>query len=107
VSVLRPEIEGSVSEADRARLAEGLQQATRHALETLPQLRTVISGDADEVVTTRAYCGEQICQVVLHRQSGADRSDLWSGSLEIPVSKLDSLPDEIALRIRKAYAGRH
>jgi serine/threonine-protein kinase len=105
VSVLRPEIEGSVSEADRARLADSLQQATRHALESLPQLRTVTAGHADEMVTTRAYCGEQICQVLLHRQSGRDGSDLWTDSLEIPVAELGSLPDEIAPRIWKAYAG--
>jgi serine/threonine-protein kinase len=106
VSVLRPEIEGSVSEADRDRLAAGLQRATRQALETLPRLRTVDAGAADEVVAVRAYCGEQICQVLLHRLSGADGSDLWSGALEIPVAKLDSLPEEVAPRIRAAYAGR-
>jgi serine/threonine-protein kinase len=104
VAVPRPEIEGPLSPAERDRIADSLQQATRRALSGLPRLRTVSThktAETDEVVTTRAYCGEQICQVVLHRLRGDDGSDLWMDSLEIPVASLDS----IALpRLRKAYS---
>jgi hypothetical protein len=55
------------------------------------------------VVTARAYCGEQICQVVLHRLRGRDGSELWTDTFEIPVSALDTLSDEVAPRLWKAY----
>jgi serine/threonine protein kinase len=113
VAVLPPEIEGRVSAADRDRIALSLRQATLQALATVPRLRvvtadatdaTIATDAADEVVTARAYCGEQLCQVVLHRSRGTDGSDLWTDTFEVPVSALGSLPDEVAPRIWKGYA---
>ena len=104
VAVLAPEIEGRVSGTDRERLAVNLREATLEALGTLPQLRLVAPGAADEIVTARAYCGEQICQVVLQRRRGADGSDLWTDSFEIPLGALASLPANVAPRIRKTYS---
>jgi len=110
VAVPRPEIEGPLSPADRDRIADHLLQATHRALSGLPRLRVVSpdetaatddTDEVDEVITTRAYCGEQICQVIQHRLRGGDGSDLWTDTLEVPVSSLDSL----ALpRIRQAYS---
>jgi serine/threonine-protein kinase len=114
VAVLPPEIEGRMSGAERDRIAGDLQQATRQALATLPRLHvlaltaptaTARAAAADEVVTARAYCGEQLCQVVLHRLRGRDGSELWTDTFEVPVAALDSLSDEVAPRIWKAYAG--
>jgi hypothetical protein len=93
-----------VSAADRDRIALSLRQATLQALATVPRLRVVTADAADEVVTARAYCGEQLCQVVLHRSRGTDGSDLWTDTFEVPVSALGSLPDEVAPRIWKGYA---
>jgi serine/threonine-protein kinase len=112
VAVLPPEIEGSVSPADRGRLAAGFQEATRQALATLPRLHATArpalaaarAADADEVVTARAYCGEQLCQIVLHRLLGADGSELWTDTFEVPATALDSIPDQVAPRIWKAFA---
>jgi hypothetical protein len=113
VAVLPPEIEGRVSAADRDRIALSLWQATLQALATVPRLRvvtadatdaTLATDAADEVVTARAYCGEQLCQVVLHRSRGTDGSDLWTDTFEVPVSALGALPDEVAPRIWKGYA---
>jgi serine/threonine-protein kinase len=115
VAVLAPEIEGRGSGADRARLAESLRAAMLQALATLPQLRLVTPAAApdetdeiDELITARAYCGEALCQIVLQRRRGADGSDLWTDSFEIPLGTLASLPANVAPRIRKAYssAGR-
>jgi serine/threonine protein kinase len=109
VAVPPPEVEGRVSGAERDRIAWSLRQATLQALAAVPRLRVVtpVATDAtDEVVTARAYCGEKLCQVVLHRSRGADGSDLWTDTFEVPVSALGALPGEVAPRIRKGYATR-
>ncbi|HEY2737618.1 MAG TPA: serine/threonine-protein kinase, partial [Thermoanaerobaculia bacterium] len=106
VAVLAPEIEGRVSGADRERLADTLRNATLQALRTLPRLRLVAPSAADELVTARAYCGEQICQIVLQRRRGSDGSDLWSDSFEIPAGALAALPANVAPRIHKTYSAR-
>jgi serine/threonine-protein kinase len=106
VAVLAPEIEGRMSSADRDRLAENLQNATLQALRTLPRLRLVAPAAADELVTARAYCGEQLCQIVLQRRRGSDGSDLWSDSFEIPAGALAALPANVAPRIHKTYSAR-
>jgi len=106
VAVVAPEIEGRVSGADRERLADDLREATLQALRSLPRLRLVAPAAADELVTARAYCGEQICQIVLQRRRGSDGSDLWTDSFEIPAGALATLPANVAPRIHKTYSAR-
>jgi len=106
VAILAPEVEGRVSGADRERLAGDLREAMLQALRTLPRLRLVAPAAADELVTARAYCGEQICQVVLQRRRGSDGSDLWTDSFAIPAGALAALPANVAPRIHKTYSAR-
>jgi hypothetical protein len=108
--VLAPQIEGAVSADERDRLTVRFQEAARQALAAVPRLENAApsspAAGADEMIATRAYCGTEVCQVILLRLRGKDGSELWQDTLEIPRANLASLPGRAAPRLRQAYADR-
>ncbi len=122
VAVLQPEVVGSLSPEDQARVAANLQAAllrTVAALEGLAALDSnkvnVVQGSpaavaravaAGEVVASRADCAGDLCRVRLQRLGGQDGRVLWSEALEALSSRPRLFADAIASTLRQGYGGR-
>jgi len=106
VGVAEPEVQG-LPPAETARLANGLHRAIEQALREIDGV-TLIEPPrpAAEEITTSAYCGPSICQVVLRRRATKDSRELWTESLQIPVTQPADLVVEMSARLRRTYPGR-
>jgi tetratricopeptide (TPR) repeat protein len=122
VAVLKPEVAGSLSLEDQARVTANLQAAllrTVAALDGLAALdfnkvnavkgrpsavaRAVAAG---EVVTSRADCAGDLCQVSLLRLGGPDERVLWTEAFEVPSSRPRLFADAVASKLRQGYGDR-
>jgi eukaryotic-like serine/threonine-protein kinase len=122
VAVLKPEIAGSLSADDQARVAANIQAAllrTVAALDGLAALspsqvsqakgspvavaRSVAAG---EVVASRADCAGDLCQVSLQRLDGRDGRVLGSEALPVPSSRPKLFADSVAAALRQVYGER-
>jgi serine/threonine protein kinase len=101
VVVLEPEVQGLPSN-EAARLTSSLQRAIRDALHQIERV-AVVDGQAQEQVSANAYCGPQVCQVILHRLDARDGRELWTESLQMPVTEPADLALQMGIRLRQAY----
>jgi serine/threonine-protein kinase len=122
VAVLKPEIAGSLSPEDQARVAANIQAALLRTVAALDGLAAMDSNRinavkgspvavaralaAGEVVTSRADCAGDLCRVSLQRRGGRDGRVLWTEVLEIPISRPRLFADAVASRLRQGYAER-
>jgi hypothetical protein len=122
VAVLKPEIAGSPSPEDRARVGANIQAAllrTVAALEGLAALDfnkvNAVKGPpaaiaralaAGEVITSRADCAGDLCQVSLQRLGGRDGRVLGSEALTVPSSSPKLFADSVAAALRHVYGDR-
>ncbi|MEA2603372.1 MAG: eukaryotic-like serine/threonine-protein kinase [Acidobacteriota bacterium] len=122
VAVLKPEIEGSLSLEDQARVTANIQAAllrTVAALDGLAALGTsqinAVKGSpvavaravaAGEVVASRADCAGDLCHVSLQRLGGADGRVLWTEALDVPSSRPRLFADAVAAALRHGYGDR-
>ncbi len=103
VRVLVPEVHGLVPR-EKARLTSDLERALRQALSEIDGVTLLDRPQAaEEEVAARAYCGPQVCQVVLHRLDARDGSELWTERLQVPLSQPVDLVLEMGARLRRAY----
>ena len=111
VRVLVPEIQGLAS-PKKVRLGSDLERALRQALSEIegvnlldrPQTAELDQPqEAEEEVAVRAYCGPQVCQVVLQRLGARDGSEIWTERLQVPLSRPVDLVVEMDARLRRAY----
>src|SRR5215210_332352 len=103
VRVREPEVQG-LPPGERVQITSDLGQALRQALREIDRVR-VLDGPqpAQEELTANAYCGPQVCQVVLHRLNAQDGRELWTESLQVPVAKPADLAVQMGVRLRRAY----
>ena len=122
VAVLKPEIAGSLSPEDQARVTANIQAAllrTVAALEGLaalsPSQVNPVKGSpmavaravaAGEVIASRADCAGDLCQVSLQRLDGRDGRVLWSEALPVPSSSPRLFADSVAAALRHVYGER-
>jgi tetratricopeptide (TPR) repeat protein/predicted Ser/Thr protein kinase len=122
VAVLKPEIAGSLSPEDQARVLANLQAAllrTVAALDGLAALDVLkvnaVPGSpsavaravaAGEVIASRADCAGDLCQVSLRRLGGRDGRVLWTEALEVLPSHPRLFADAVAAALRQGYADR-
>lgn len=118
IAVLRPEVFGA--EAGPARLlAVALREAllsgvgTREGLSApAPEVVDPIDGGpleiaralaASEVLSSRADCSGEICEVQL-RRIGSDGSTLWSKGFPVPLRDLAVVPTAVATHLAQGFA---
>jgi tetratricopeptide (TPR) repeat protein/tRNA A-37 threonylcarbamoyl transferase component Bud32 len=122
VAVLKPEIAGSLSPEEQARVTANIQAAllrTVAALEGLAALSPAqvspVKGSpvavaravaAGEVVASRADCAGDLCQVSLQRLDGRDGRVLGSEALPVPSSSPRLFADSVAAALRHVYGER-
>jgi serine/threonine protein kinase len=103
VRVREPEIQG-LPPTDTTRMASSLGQAMREGLRGIGGLAVAEGAQpAQEEITASAYCGPEVCLVVLHRLNAQDARELWSERLQVPVSQPADLAAQVAARLRRAY----
>ncbi len=106
VSVLAPTIQGLSIEAEN-RVAADLQRALRETLREIHGVALTEAGEgAEEHLSSRVYCGPEVCRVALHRLSAEDGRELWSEQLQVPAAGPADLVAELTPRLRKAYLER-
>lgn len=108
VRVREPEVQG-LPPQEAARLTSDLGRALRQALQEIDGVVVLETAQpGQEELTAGAYCGPQLCQVVLHRLDAKDGRELWTDQLQVPVARPANLVAEIGARLRQAYsdAGR-
>jgi tetratricopeptide (TPR) repeat protein len=122
VAVLRPEIAGSLSAEDQARVTANLQATLLRTVASLDGLAALdfnkvnaVKGPpaavaravaAGEVVASRADCAGDLCHVSLQRLGGQDGRVLWSEALEVPSSRPRLFADAVAAGLRQGYGER-
>ena len=122
VAVLKPEIAGSLSPEDQARVTANIQAAllrTVAALEGLaalspsqvnpvkgPPVAVARAVAAGEVVASRADCAGDLCNVSLQRLSGKDGRVLWTEALQVPSLRPRLFADAVASALRQGYGDR-
>jgi tetratricopeptide (TPR) repeat protein len=122
VAVLKPEIAGSLSAEDQARVTANIQASllrTVAALDGLaglsPSQVSRVKGSpvavaramaAGEVVASRADCNGDLCQVSLQRLDGRDGRVLGSEALAVPSSRPKLFADSVAAALRHVYGDR-
>jgi tetratricopeptide (TPR) repeat protein/predicted Ser/Thr protein kinase len=122
VAVLKPEIAGSLSADDQARVIANIQAALLRTVAALDGLAALspaqvnpVKGSpvavaravaAGEVITSRADCAGEICQVSLQRLSGKDGRVLWTEALEVLSSRPRLFADAVAAKLRQGYGDR-
>ncbi|HEV7505634.1 MAG TPA: protein kinase [Thermoanaerobaculia bacterium] len=122
VAVLKPEMAGSLSPEDQARVAANIQAAllrTVAALDGLAALGTspvnTVKGSAvavaramaaGEVIASQADCAGDLCQVSLQRLAGRDGRILGSEALTVPSSRPKLFADSVAAVLRHIYGDR-
>jgi hypothetical protein len=103
VKVLAPEVAGLPS-GEKARMTSDLVQAIHQALRKNERVAVLEGGQpAEEEISVRAYCGPQVCQVVLQRLDARDGSELWTEHLQVPVSWPVELARAMEQRLLRAY----
>lgn len=123
VAVLKPEVAGSVPADDKAQLIANLQAALLRTIASLEGLAALDSAQvtpvkgsptdvaravaAGEVVSSRADCNGDLCQVELRRVGGDDGRVLWSDSQRLPTSNPQLFADAIAASLRHGYGDRN
>jgi eukaryotic-like serine/threonine-protein kinase len=122
VAVLKPEVAGSMPADDKAQLTANLQAALLRTIASLEGLAALDSAQvtpvkgspadvaravaAGEVVSSRADCNGDLCQVELRRVGGGDGRVLWSDSQRLPTSNPQLFADAVAASLRQGYADR-
>ncbi len=122
VAVLKPEIAGSYSPEDQARVTANIQAALLRTVAALDGLAALdfnkvnaVKGTpaavaqamaAGEVIASRADCAGDLCHVSLQRLGGEDGRVLWSEALEVPSSRPRLFADAIASALRQGYGDR-
>ena len=103
VQVLGPEVQG-LAPPETARLAFDLDRSLRQALREIEGVTLLDAPQtADEQLAARAYCGPQVCQVVLHRLNAQDGRELWTEQIQVPVSRPVDLAVEMGAGLRRVY----
>lgn len=106
VTVLPPSIQGLSAETEN-RVASDLQLALHETLREMEEVTLVERrGAAEEHLSSRVYCGPDVCQLVLLRLSTEDGRELWSDQLQVPAAEPAHLVAELTPRLRKAYPER-
>lgn len=123
IAILKPVISGSLSAAGQERVLENLKasllrtvyalaglaasqsdqfQATQTGHETGDIARTLA---ADEILSSRAHCSDNLCQITLSRLDGRDGRVEWTETLEqkLPSSKPRAFAEAVASSLRKSY----
>ncbi|HEV2844371.1 MAG TPA: protein kinase [Thermoanaerobaculia bacterium] len=122
VAVFKPEIAGSLSPEDQARISANIQAALLRTVAALDGLAALdvnevnaVKGPpaavaravaAGEVVTSRADCAGDLCHVSLRRLGGEDGRVLWTEALELPSSRPRLFADAVAAALRQGYGDR-
>ncbi len=122
VAVLKPEITGSLSADDQARVAANVQAALLRTVAALDGLAALdfnkvnaVKGPpaavaralaAGEVVAARADCAGDLCHVSLQRLGGRDGRVLWTEAFEVLSSRPRLFADAVASALRQGYADR-
>ncbi len=122
VAVLKPEVAGSMPADDKAQLIANLQTALLRTIASLEGLAALDSAQvtpvkgsptdvaravaAGEVVSSRADCNGDLCQVELRRVGGGDGRVLWSDSQRLPTSNPQLFADAVAASLRHGYGDR-
>ena len=122
VAVLKPEITGSLSPEDQARVAANIQAALLRTIAALDGLAALDSNKvnavkgppaavaralaAGEVVTSRADCAGDLCNVSLQRLDGRDARVLGSEALPVPSSSPKLFADSVGAALRQIYGER-
>lgn len=122
VAVLKPEITGSLSPEDQARVTANIQAALLRTVAALDGLAALdfnkvnaVKGQpaavaravaAGEVISSRADCAGDVCQVSLQRLGGQDGRVLWSEALQVPPSRPRLFADAVASALRQGYGER-
>ncbi len=122
VAVLKPEIAGSLSPEDQARVTANIQAALLRTVAALDGLAAldfnkvnVVKGPptavaravaAGEVIASRADCAGDLCHVSLQRLSGKDGRVLWTEALEVLSSRPRLFADAVASALRQGYGDR-
>jgi serine/threonine-protein kinase len=122
VAVLKPEITGSLSADDQARVAANLQAALLRTVAALDGLAALdfnkvnaVKGSpvavaralaAGEVVAARADCAGDLCHVSLQRLGGRDGRVLWTEAFEVLSSRPRLFADAVASALRQGYGDR-
>ena len=122
VAVLKPEIAGSLSADDQARVTANIQAALLRTVAALDGLAALspsqvnpVKGSpvavaravaAGEVIASRADCAGDLCQVSLQRLSGKDGRVLWTEALEVLSSRPRLFADAVAAKLRQGYGDR-
>ncbi|HEX4964435.1 MAG TPA: protein kinase [Thermoanaerobaculia bacterium] len=122
VAVLKPEITGSLSPEDQARISANIQAALLRTVAALDGLAALspsqvsrVKGSpvavaqavaAGEVVSSTADCAGDLCQVSLRRLQGRDGQVLGSEALPVPSSRPKLFADAVAAALRHAYGDR-
>ncbi|MFY9821471.1 MAG: protein kinase [Thermoanaerobaculia bacterium] len=126
IAILKPVVNGSLSAAGQARVRINLKasllrtvqvlglaasqsdqfQASQNEHETGDIARMVA---ADEIVSSRADCSGNLCQVTLSRLDGRDGRVEWTETLkqELPSSKPRAFAEAVASSLRKSYGDGH
>ena len=103
VRVLAPKVQG-LAPRESMRMTSDLERALQQALREIDGVTLPESPQpAQEEVSAVAYCGPEICQVVLHRLDARDGRELWTERLQVPVSQPIDLAVEIGARLRRTY----
>lgn len=122
VAVLKPEIAGSLSAEDQARVAANIQAALLRTIAALEGLAAIspsqvnpVKGTpvavaravaAGEVIASRADCSGDLCQVSLQRLDGRDSRVLGSEALSVPSSSPKLFADSVGAALRHVYGER-
>ena len=123
VAVLKPEIAGSLSADDQARVTANIQAALLRTVAALEGLAALDSSQvntlrgspaeiahavaASEIVVSRASCAGDLCQVDLSRLAGNDGHVLWTEALpSLPPSKPRLFADAVAVALRTGFGDR-
>jgi serine/threonine protein kinase/tetratricopeptide (TPR) repeat protein len=122
VAVLKPEIAGSLSPEDQARVRAILQTALLRTVAALNGLAALDSAQvnavtgppaavaravaAGEVVASQADCAGDLCSVSVRRLSGKDGRLLWTEAMDLPPSRPRLFADAVAASLRHGYGDR-
>jgi serine/threonine-protein kinase len=122
VAVMKPEIAGSLSPEDQARVTVNIQAALLRTVAALDGLAALgpsqvnpVKGSpvavaravaAGEVIISRADCTGDLCQVTLQRLGGRDGRVLGSEALTVPSSSPKLFADSVAAALRHVYGDR-
>lgn len=105
VAVLPPSPQGLAAEVE-SRVAADLERALRETLREMDEVTIEERGASEEHLSSRVYCGPDVCQLVLLRLSTEDGRELWSDQIQIPAAGPVDLVAELTPRLRQAYPER-